>query len=118
MILSDAHIDLYIEMFNPSVTLHDSSKKKDYLFPDPNSYYILSDAGKNFKVMENSTILLNLQKGYYDSFFSISEINNFILNLSNQLFTNSKPIDGIAKAALDLAIMKSGKSTPTLKNRL
>jgi hypothetical protein len=118
MILSDTHIDLNIEKFNPSITLHDSSKKKDYSFPDPNSYYILSGAGKNFKIMENSTILLNLQKGYYDNYFSISEVNNLVLKMSNQLFFGSKPIEGIAKEALELAILKSGKIAPTLKNRL
>lgn len=68
--------------------------------------------------MENVTILLNLQKGYFESYFSISEVNNFILKMSNQLFIGSKPIDGIAKKALELAILKSGKNEPTLKNRL
>ena len=38
--------------------------------------------------------------------------------MSNQLFIGSKPIDGIAKKALELAILKSGKNEPTLKNRL
>ena len=118
MILSDAHIDINLEKFNPSITLHGSSRKKDYSFPDPYSYYILSDAGKNFKIMENSTVLLSLQKGYYDSIFFISEGSNLILNLSNHLFAGSKPIEGIAKDLLDLAILKSGKPIPTLKNRL
>ena len=118
MILFDSHIDLYLEKFNPSITLHDSSRKKKYSFPDPNSYYILSDAGKNFKIIENSAILLSLQKGYFDSIFFISESSNLVLDLSNQLFGGSKPIEGIAKEALDLAILKSGKSTPTLQNRL
>lgn len=118
MILSDTHIDFNIEKFNPSITLHESQKKKDYSFPDPNSYYILSGAGKNYKVMENSTILLNLQKGYYDNYFSISEDNNLVLKISDQLFFGSKPIEGIAKEALELAILKSGRIAPTLKNRL
>jgi hypothetical protein len=68
--------------------------------------------------MENSTILLNLQKGYYDNYFSISEVNNLVLKMSNQLFFGSKPIEGVAKEALELAIFKSGKIAPTLKNRL
>lgn len=118
MILSDSHIDLYLEKFNPSITIHASSRKKEYSFPDPNSYYILSDAGKNFKIMENSAILLSFQKGYYESFFYISESTNLLLSFSNQLFSDTRPIEGIAKEALDLAILKSGKTSPTLKNRL
>jgi hypothetical protein len=117
MILTDSHINIYQERFNPSITLHDSIRKKEFSFPDPNSYYILSDAGKNFKIMENSTVLLSLQKGYYDNIFLISESSNLVLNFSNKLFAGSKPIEGIAKDALELAILKSGKSVPTLKNR-
>jgi hypothetical protein len=118
MILTDSHINLAIEKFNPTITLRDCSSKKEYSFPDLNSYYILSDAGKNFKIMENSTVLLSFQKGYFESFFFMSDYSNLILNLSNQLFAGSEPIEGIAKDALDLAILKSGKSNPTLKNRL
>lgn len=118
MILSDSHIDITLEKFNPTITLHDSYRKKEYSFPDPNSYYILSDAGKNFMIMENSTVLLSFQKGYFESFFFMSDYSNLILNLSNQLFAGSKPIEGIAKDALELAILKSGKSSPSLKNRL
>ena len=120
MILTDdSHIDLTLEKFNPTITIHDCSRKKEYSFPDPYSYYILSEAGKNFAIMEeNSTVLLNLQKGYFDSYFFMSNYSNLILSLSNQLFIGSKPIEGNAKDALDLAILKSGKSTPTLKNRL
>lgn len=118
MILCNSQIDLYIEKFNPSITLHDKSRKKEYSFPDPNSYYILSDAGKNFKIMENSAILLSIQKGYYDSYFSISESATLLLDISNKLFWNSSPIEGIAEKAFKLAILKSGKRAPTLKNRL
>ena len=118
MILCDSHIDLNPGRFNPSITLLDCTKRTDYKFPDPNSYYILSDAGKNFKIMENSTVLLSFQKGYYDNYFSISEHTNLLLSFSNQLFTNSRPIDGIAKEALDLAILRSGKTHPKLENRL
>ena len=118
MILTDSHIDLTLEKFNPTITIHDCSRKKQYSFPDPYSYYILSEAGKNFTIMENSTVLLSLQKGYYESFFFMSDYSNVILSLSKQLFAGFKPIEGKAKEALDLAIFKSGKSTPTLKNRL
>ena len=118
MILTDSHIDITIEKFNPTITIHDCSRKKGYSFPDPNSYFILSEAGRNFTIMENSTVLLNLQKGYFDSYFFMTDYSNLILSLSNQLFAGSKPIEGIAKEALDLAILKSGKSIPTLKNRL
>ena len=118
MILSTAHIDINIEAFNPSITLCDSPKKNTYSFPDPNSYYILSPAGKNFKVMENSTILLNPIKGYYEQYFAIEDVDLVVLSISNLLFNGTKPIEGKAKEALDLAIKKSGKLVPTLKNRL
>lgn len=118
MILTDSHLDITLEKFNPTITIHDCSRKKEYSFPDPYSYYILSEAGKNFTIMENSTVLLSLQKGYFDSFFFMSDYSSLILSFSNQLFAGSKPIEGNAKDALDLAILKSGKSAPTLKNRL
>jgi len=68
--------------------------------------------------MENSTVLLTLQKGYFESFFFMSDYSNLILNLSSQMLAGTKPIEGIAKEALDLAISKSGKTTSSLKNRL
>ena len=37
--------------------------------------------------------------------------------MKNKMFTGSKPIEGIAKKALELAIKKSGKTKPTLKDR-
>lgn len=118
MILSNAHIDFNIEAFNPSITLCDSPKKSAYSFPDPNSYYILSPAGKNFTVMENSTILLNSNKGYYEQYFTIDDVDSVVLSISNLLFSGTKPLEGMAKEALDLAIKKSGKVVPTLENRL
>ena len=118
MILTDSHTDLTPERFNPTITLYDCARKKEYSFPDPNLYFILSEAGKNFTIMENSTLLLNLQKGYFDRIFFMSDYSNLVLSLSGQMFSGSKPIEGIAKEALDLAIKKSGKSHPTLKNRL
>jgi len=118
MILSNAHIDINIEAFNPSITLCDNLKKRSYSFPDPNSYYILSPAGKNFSVMENSTILLNTDKGYFEPLFTIEDVGAVVFSISNLLFSGTKPLDGLAKEALDLAIKKSGKLTPTLENRL
>lgn len=118
MILTSPNIDVNLQMFNPSITLFENSKVTKYSFPDPNSYYILSEAGKNYAVIENSTILISPFKGYYQQLFYISDIKSVVLKISNELFKNSNPIAGEAKVALELAISKSGKKQPTLKNRL
>lgn len=118
MILTTHTIDINPEMFNPSITLLEESKVNKYSYPDPNSYYILSDVGKNYTVVGNSTILINPYKGYYEQLFYINNIKSTILNISNELFNNTKPIDGVARVALELAILKNGKKQPTLKNRL
>jgi hypothetical protein len=117
MILTDFHIDRSFEKFNPSITLLENLTRQEYLFPDPNSYYILSDAGKNYRIMENSTLLLSIKRGYFESNFSISESYNLLLSFANSLFKDAYPIQGDAKKALDLAIKKCGKDKPTLKNR-
>lgn len=118
MILTNHNIDINPEMFNPSISLFENSKVNKYSFPDPNSYYILSEAGKNYTVVGNSTILINPYKGYYEQLFYISDIKSTVLNISNELFNSTRPIDGVARIALELAILKNGKQQPTLKNRL
>lgn len=117
MILTDAHIDLQFENFIPSVSLLDKSSRKVYDFPDPNSYYILSEAGKNYQIVENTTLILSLNRGYFESIFTIDGDKNQALSLSNSLFGSTKPIHGDAKNALELAILKCGKTSPSLKKR-
>jgi hypothetical protein len=113
-------MDVNYSMFNPSISLCENIKSSKYSFPDPNpnSYYILSEAGKDYQIVENSAILLNFNKGYYVQHFYVNDIKTSILNISNKLFANSKPIEGLAKKALELAILKNGKKVPTLNNRL
>lgn len=118
MILISQNIDINLEMFNPSITLFENSRINKYSFPDPNSYYILSEAGKYYTVIENATILISPFKEYYEQLFYINDIKSVVLKISNELFKHTNPIEGDAKAALELAIFKSGKKQPTLKNRL
>ena len=118
MILNDNFIDLDTEMFNPSITLHKTSKVEKHSFTDPNSYFILSEAGKNYTISENSTILINPSKGYNEQNFTVTDINSFVLSTSKAIFNGTKPIEGKAKIALELAILKAGKKESTLKNRL
>lgn len=117
MILNDNFIDLDTEMFNPSITLHKTSKVEKHSFTDPNSYFILSEAGKNYTISENSTILINPSKDNEQN-FTVTDINSFVLSTSKALFNGTKPIEGKAKIALELAILKAGKKESTLKNRL
>jgi len=103
----------------PSITLQNESFRKiSYEFPDPHRSYILSDAGRNYTVIENFTLLLSFQKGYYPQEFAIKKSDADIFSVSKKLFGNSLPISGDAKRALDLAIKKAGKNIPTLSNRL
>lgn len=118
MILTNPNIDVNTNMFNPSITLCENIKKSKYSFPDPNSYYILSEAGKNYTIEENSTVLVNFRKGYYDQLFYVNDIKTTILSISNKIFSETKPIDGLAKMALEMAVLKAGKKEPTLRNRL
>lgn len=117
MILTAPNIDLNLEMFNPSITLQESSKINKISFPDPNSYFILSEAGKHYTIIENSTVLINPNKGYYEQAFSINNINSYVVNIAKELFIETKPIEGVARVALELAIIKTGKKEPTFKNR-
>ena len=103
----------------PSITLQNESDRIiNYKFPDPNKSYILSDAGKNYTIIENSTLLLSVQKGYYPQEFAIGKSDTHIFSIAKNLFGNSSPISGDAKRALDLAIFKAGKSSSSLSNRL
>ncbi len=118
MILTNPNIDVNVSLFNPSITLCENTKNSQYSFPDPNSYYILSEAGKDYTIEENSTVLINLRRGYYEQLFYVNDIRTKILSISNKMFNETKPIDGLAKIALERAILKTGKKEPTLRNRL
>ena len=119
MIVNPHNIDINQgTISNPSITLLESKTvRNNYSYPDPNSYFILSEAGKDYSIIGNSTILLNFSKGYYEQFFSINDFNSIVLNFSKNLFKNSKPIDGKAKLALEHTILKIGKKQSSFKNR-
>jgi hypothetical protein len=48
----------------------------------------------------------------------VGDKHSVLFEFSKELFGNTKPIEGIAKTALEMAIMNVGKKVPTLKNRL
>jgi hypothetical protein len=106
-------------MSTPSITLQNESLRMvNYEFPDPNKSYILSDAGKNYKILENGALLLSFQKGYYPQEFAIKISDVPTFSIAKKIFSGSLPISGDAKKALSLAILKAGKTTTTLKNRM
>jgi len=104
---------------NPSFTLTNVklSAKDQLKHPDSNSYFILSDAGKQYTFLGNKSILLNFNKGYYVSKFHIETYNPIIIGASNKLFGGTVPISGKALLALQHAIKKSAQKSTNLPNR-
>lgn len=86
MILINQSLDLDLDMFNPSITMMEKSISNKHYFPDTSSYFILSDVSENYKVISNSTILINNSKWYYEHPFYVNEITNTILSISNEFF--------------------------------
>ena len=117
-LLVDANNPIINENYNPTISLTEKIKGNDIEFPDPNTYFILSDAGKNYKTIDNECILLSLEKGYFESVFSLDFQSDEVIDFSSKLFFNDTPIEGDAKRALDLAIKKTAKRNTVLKNRL
>ena len=118
-LLLTGQIDIQFTNSIPSITLQNESDRIiNYKFPDPYKSYILSDADKNYTIIENSTLLLSVQKGYFPQEFAIKKSDTYIFAMAKKVFNNSSPISGDAKRALDLAILKAGKNSPTLSNRL
>ncbi|SFW99272.1 hypothetical protein [Cytophaga hutchinsonii] len=102
----------------PSLTLHMNAMQiTSSSMVDSSSYFILSDAGKNYTVIGNNAILINFDKGYYASRFNIGVNNPIIISISNNIFKGSEPLSGEPLRALHMALKLSGKKTPTLKNR-
>ncbi|WP_017731257.1 hypothetical protein [Nafulsella turpanensis] len=119
MFVTAVDLDVKVENVNPSISIMNSRiKKSEIEYPDPNSYFVLSEAGKNYAIKENVAYFLNNQKGYFQPQFELSPNSASVINFAKGLFQNARPIDGLAKEALVRAINKSGKAKPTLKNRL
>ena len=117
--LSSHSAETNMSYFNPTMTLFESEKINHFSFPDPNTYYVLSDAGKNYSLKEyNMSILINFNKGYFEPIFNVDIHKTKVLNMSNMMFGGTMPISGSAKAALEIAILKIGKKKSTLRNRL
>jgi hypothetical protein len=117
MLINDIH---QVQDFsqNPTITVTDMTNKNNfYSFPDPNSYFILSKAGKDYKLIVNNAVLLNVQRGYYWHPFNLSFNQNEVISLAVQLFDGSKQLDRKVAEALNYALGKSGKSSTTFPNR-
>ena len=94
-----------------------TERRIPFQYPDPSTYYILSDAGKLFHTISNESILLNFKRGYFETQFSLDFNSTSVFSIANSMFENTKPIDGVAKKALENTILKLGKREPTLPNR-
>ncbi len=116
-LLTDASNPVLNENVNPTVCLTENVKGNEIEFPDPDTYFVLSDAGKNYWFENNETVVLSLQKGYYEPIFSLDFNSEELISISQEFFGNTKIIEGDAKRALELAMKKSAKKKPSLKNR-
>lgn len=103
---------------NPVVSISKMVIKKTYNYPDPSLYFILSPAGRNYKVLGNDSVLLNPNKGYYLYPFSLSTNQSEVIFISNELFKDSKILSGKGVQALNYALKKAGKRVTTFSNRL
>lgn len=119
MLINNLDLDFEKIQGNPRITLSTHMiVKKQYGFPDPHKYFILSPIGKYFKMIGNDSILLNPAKGYFLPPFSLTSSQVDIINISKELFKNSKPLSGKAVLALEFALKKAGKKSTNFSNRL
>lgn len=118
MLISNLHSDFHEISTNPTVMVTKGFTKRQYDFPDERSYFILSNAGKEYSVNGNVAILLNLQKGYFASSFNIGSNQDLVVLISNEMFKGSVQLPELPTKALNLAIRKSAKDKPSLPSRL
>lgn len=116
-LLLDAGNHILEENYNPAIFLTENLKGHEIEFPDPNTYFILSDIGKSYSEIGNETILLNPDRGYFEPIFTLDFKRRNIVNSSQELFKGSKALEGDAKRALELAIKKTAKTKTSLNNR-
>jgi len=118
MFINDLNLDVDQIKGNPAISVSAMILKKPYSFPDPYLYFILSQAGKEYRVVANNSILLNPSKGYYSYPFSLELSQPDVISISLEFFKNSKPLSGKATLALGYALEKAGKNSTKLSNRL
>jgi len=119
MVLNN-HLDLSLRQIkgNLVVSISKMAIKKAYDYPDPSHYFILSTAGKNYKIVGNDSVLLNPNKGYYSYPFSLNINQAEVISISYELFKDTKILSGKAVQALDYALKKAGKRVTPFLNRL
>lgn len=118
MIITEIQRDFNDIRTNPTVMVTKGTSRKQYGFPDPESYFILSNAGKEYSIQGNNAILLNLQKGYFASSFTLNLNQANVMSIASAMFQDSKTLDEASGRALNAAIQKTGLMAPTLPNRL
>ncbi|MEK7433274.1 MAG: hypothetical protein AABZ74_09100 [Cyanobacteriota bacterium] len=95
------------------------SNYQSLLIDENEIYFLLSNENK----LEESSFLneknvINSSETEKDNSFNISEKQIDIISFANELFKGSKPMIGIEREILSDSLLKSSKSTPTLKGRL
>jgi hypothetical protein len=119
MLINNLDLDVEKIQGNPRITLSANMiVKKQYSYPDPRKYFILSPIGKSYEVIGNDSVLLNPSKGYFLPPFSLTTSQVDIINISKELFKNSKPLSGKAVLALEFALKKAEKKSTNFSNRL
>jgi|GEM_PF-6212530 hypothetical protein len=118
ILINDLGVDLNKLEGNPSLKVNEMVLKKKYAFPDPYSYFVLSSAGKDYSITSNNSILLNPSKGYYTFPFSIDSGQDNVIRTAQNMFKGSNPLSGDAGFALDYALKKAGRKSPSLSGRL
>ena len=118
MLINDLNLDTEKLKGNPAINISEMTIKQPYSYPDPYFYFILSSAGRDFKVLSNNSILLNPSKGYYTYPFSLDFNQADVISLSSELFKNTKPLEGEAAIALKRVLKRSERITTKFLNRL
>jgi len=118
MLVNDVDLDTEKLKGNPAINISEMTIKQPYNYPDPYSYFILSPVGREYKILGNNSILLNPSKGYYTYPFSLTFNQADVVSFSNELFKNSKPLEGEAAIVLNKVLKSSERTTTSFSNRL
>jgi hypothetical protein len=118
MLVTDLELNLEQVKGNPAITIERVEAKKNYTYPDPFKYFVLSPVGKQYSVIGNGSILLNPSKGYYSYPFSITISQIEVMEAANELFKTTRPLSGKAVMAIEYALKKAAKSRTSLTDRM